>query len=157
MLEPGVVEGARAPLFERLVDLEPKVREEPRPFRMLNRRELRESVRREMERLLNTRCPIPPHLLYGRVRSVVDYGVPDLVAFSPRSADDQNRLRVLMAKTIEAYEPRLRRVRVVLETFDRKGQALQMRVEGDLVVGAITEPVSFPTVIQRKSGEVEVG
>lgn len=156
MLGPGIVEGARAPIFDRLVDESPKVETEPRPFRTLNRQELRESVRRDLGRLLNTRCPIPPHLLYGRQRSVVDYGAPDFTTFTPQNAQDQTRLGFLLTRTVEAFEPRLHRVRVSISPNHKREQALRATLEAVLVVGSIAEAVSFPIAIQRKTGEVEV-
>ena len=157
LLEPGVVEGGRALLFDRLVDLDPRTPAEPRPFRSLNRRDLRESVRRELGRLLNTRCPIPPRFLYRRRRSVVDYGAPDFSSFTPGSAKDRERLAFLLARTIQAFEPRLRGVQVEVEYVDKKYRSLHVRIDAVLVVGTIAEPVSFPAVIQRKTGDVEIG
>ena len=67
----------RTLLFDRLVDRDPKLRHEVRPMRTLDRRGLKESVRRDLELLLNTRCPLPAHRIPPRDRSVVDYGIPD--------------------------------------------------------------------------------
>ena len=61
MPEPKPIEGARALLFDRLVDVSPEWDEHER--RILNRDQLKASVRRELERLLNTRCSIPLHRL----------------------------------------------------------------------------------------------
>ena len=64
MFEPHDNEhAARAPLFDRLVDLDPSTQEESRPLRVQSRMELKASVRQEVGWLLNTRCPIPAHLL----------------------------------------------------------------------------------------------
>lgn len=154
MLGPRTTEGARAPLFDRLTDLDPRSQTEPRPLRTLNRRELRASVRRELERLLNTRCSIPLPLLYERERSVVDYGIPDFTFLSPQNPDDQRRLAWVLSRTVAAFEPRLRNVRVTVEGAAQNPRALLVRLDGDLVVESITEPVSFPAVVYDKTGEV---
>lgn len=156
MLGLRTTEGARAPLFDRLVDLDPRSQAEPRPFRTLNRRELRASVARELGRLLNTRCPIPLRFLYERERSVIDYGIPDFSFLTPQSPDDQRRLAWVLSRTVAAFEPRLRNVRVTVEQFVRDPQALLIRIDADLVVETITEPVSFPAVVHHKTGEVEL-
>ena len=156
MLGLKTTEGARAPLFDRLVDLDPKSQVELRPLRTLTRRELMTSVRRELERLLNTRCSIPMRLLYERERSVVDYGIPDFTFLSPQNPDDQRRLAWVLSRTIAAFEPRLRNVRVTVEQVARSPQALLIRVDAELVVESITEPVSFPAIVHNRTGEVEL-
>ena len=52
---PGlrVTEGAPAPLFERLVDDNPRTPSEGRPLRTLSRSQLRQSIRLELGRLLD--------------------------------------------------------------------------------------------------------
>jgi len=149
-------EGARALLFERLVDLDPQAPTEPKPLRTLNRRELRESVRRELEWLLNTRCPIPAPLLDERERTVINYGIPDLSWFYPQNPRDQRRLASILSQTISAFEPRLRQVRVTVERYLDVQQALYVIVDALLVIESITEPVSFPVVIYSKRGGSEV-
>lgn len=146
----------RTPLFDRLVDRDPGLRRELRPLRTLDRRGLRESVRRELERLFNTRCPVPAHRLAGRPRTVLDYGIPDLSGFSPRSHEDRERLAAILRRAVEAYEPRLADVRVQLEADPHDELALAGRIQAVLVVGSVPEPVSFLTVLQLKEGEVEV-
>ena len=96
----------RMPLFDRLVDRDPRLPHELRPTRTLDRRGLRESVRRELEQLFNTRCPFPAHRLPIRERSVIDYGVPDFSVFSPRSYDDRVHLAELLRRTFHR-RPRL--------------------------------------------------
>lgn len=146
----------RTPLFDRLVDRDPRLRREVRAMRTLDRRGLRESVRRELERLFNTRCPIPAHRLAGRPRTVLDYGIPDLSGFSPRSYEDRERLADVLRRAVEAFEPRLAEVRVHLEPAPGDELALAGRIEAVLVTDSIPEPVSFLTVLQLKEGEIEV-
>lgn len=156
MLNPRISEGAPASLFERLVDHHPEETTEVQPFRMLNKAQLKASVREELGRLLNTRCPVPAHLLSERERSVIDYGIPDFSTFSAKSARDRTYLAWLLGRTISAYEPRLRQVQVSIEESQETPRALLVTIEAQLVIGTVTEPVSFPTLIQQKTGEAEV-
>lgn len=142
------------PLFDRLVDRDPRLRREVRPLRTLSRRDLRESVRRELERLLNTRVQLPLHQLETRERTVIDYGVPDFGTFSARSDEQRRRLGVILAKAIETYEPRLRQVKVELRASPASADVLLGRVEAMLVVESVREPVSFDTVLHNDQGEV---
>jgi type VI secretion system protein ImpF len=147
---------ARALLFERLVDDDPHTPTEPRPLRTLSQQELRASVRREVRRLLNTRCLTGVARTADREPTVLQYGVPDLADFSPQSPTDSKRLAALLSQAIAAFEPRLRQVRVTVERFVDDHKALLARLDAILVVEAIKEPVSFPILIQRPHGETEV-
>ncbi|HEY0006426.1 MAG TPA: type VI secretion system baseplate subunit TssE [Pyrinomonadaceae bacterium] len=157
MREPKPIEGARALLFERLMDDDPKsLKEEPHPFRILNKKELKESVRRELERLLNTRCSVPTHLLGDVERTIINYGIPDFSSFSAQNADDQRRLAQIIRETINAFEPRLRQVQVTVEPFQKSNRALWVKIDGVLLIGSVTEPVSFPVLVQHRTGGAEI-
>ncbi|HEY3568171.1 MAG TPA: type VI secretion system baseplate subunit TssE [Thermoanaerobaculia bacterium] len=150
----------RAPLFDRLVDREPQSPAEPRPLRTLDPRGLRESVRRELERMLNTRSSLPVDRLVARGElTVLEYGIPDLSAFSAGNEDDRRLLLQLVARAVAAFEPRLRGVRVGFESerLEEGRHALRLRIDADLVTDEVAEPVSFPTLFGLKSGLVEVG
>lgn len=146
----------RMPLFDRLVDREPLQRREVRPLRTLGRRDLKESVRRELEQLFNTRCPIPAHRLSGRPWTVVDYGIPDLSGFSARSSEDRARVAEILRRAVETFEPRLAGVRVLLERVPGDDFALAGRIEAILDADLVPEPVSFLTALQLQKAEVEV-
>lgn len=155
MRDPKHVEGARALLFERLVDLEPERRGvEDEPFRVHNVRQLRESVRRELEQLLNTRCSVPLRPPSGAGRSVIDYGLPDFSSLSAASGDDQNLLQELIRSTVSFFEPRLRGVEVTVEQLPRHEQGLAVTIGGVLAVGDVLEPVSFPVYLKAGAGVV---
>lgn len=139
--------GARALLFERLVDHEPYVPREPQPFRTLSVPEIRASVRREVERLLNTRCAASAEALDGRERTVLDYGLPDFSALAPQRGADRQRLAGQITRAITAFEPRLRQVRVTVEPPTTTQRRLLAHIEAVLVVGTVTEPMAFPVAL----------
>lgn len=150
---------ARAPLFERLIDRDPGSTWEPRPFKTLDRRGLRESVRRELERLFNTRCPLPADRLRGRERTVIDYGVPDLSVLAPGDHSDRLRLAAILREAIEAYEPRLARVRVTVDgpsSVPARGNALHARVEAVLVFDEVAESISFGAHLEESGAAVSL-
>jgi type VI secretion system protein ImpF len=157
MRDPKPVEGGRALLFERLTDAEPcSPEEEAQPFRVLDVRALRESVRRELARLLNTRRHARPGAEAAGGMTVLDYGLPDFSSLSAASGDDRKRLAAAVAAAVAAFEPRLRDVRVRVERAEREERALALRVEAVLSVGLVAEPVSFPVLVRTKTGEAEV-
>jgi type VI secretion system lysozyme-like protein len=157
MRDPKKVEGGRALLFERLAGDKPPAREEgARPFRVHETAALKESVRRELAGLLNTRSTAPLDARGGEEMSVLDYGVPDFSSLSALSGDDRNRLSAAVARVITAFEPRLRDVRVHVEGLRSNDRALILRLDALLVVGEHSEPVSFPLLVRAASGEIEV-
>lgn len=143
MSEPRFVPGAPAPLFERLTDVDPDVDAEAQPLRMLSPAVLRQSVARELDRLLNTRAPVAADILAARARSTIDYGIPDLSLFGPRDFDSETRLIQALRQAIETYEPRLANPRVRVERDARQNGALIVHVDGDLRLGSMIEPISF--------------
>jgi type VI secretion system protein ImpF len=146
---------ARVPLFDRLVDHEPRQPTEPQPRSTLSRGELHASVHREVERLLTTRCPIPASALDDSARSVVDYGVPDGALLSPHSQRDHQRLEQLFSRTITAFEPRLRHVRVRLERCVSDHRGLVAHIEAVLVVAPMHESMAFSVVVQDDLGRTD--
>ena len=146
----------RMPLFDRLVDRDLFLRRELRSMRTLDRRGLKESVRRELEQLFNTRCPVPAHRLEVRARSVIDYGIPDFSTFSARKYEDRQRLAEVLRHAIEAYEPRLAQVHVFVEPMAGDDFTLVAHIDAVMVVENTPEPVSFTTTLQTKEGSAEV-
>ena len=147
---------ARAGLFDRLVDHDPDTHTEKRPLRTMTKQELYASVHRELGRLLNSRCPFTTEARQDRERSVIDYGVPDFSFFTPQNVDDQKQLGVYIKETVEMYEPRLKEVRVQVEEYKKNRKALLIRIDGILTLESISEPVSFPVILEYKGEKIEI-
>lgn len=142
-------EGAPVPLFDRLSDDAPGVRAEAEPRRVLDLDGLKESVGREIEILLNTRCPLKEEDIDYKTRSVIDYGLVDIAPYFTRSVDDRRRLSQHIARTIAVYEPRLTRVSVTIEDMSRETHRLLVRVDGAVRFGNVVHPVSFPVHVSQ--------
>ena len=151
MIEPKVRSGARVLLFDRLIDTEPESQKEVRPLRVLDKKGLKDSVRRELGRLLNTRCPIPLAPA-GEERTVINYGIPDFSSLHPHSADHRNRLEFWIQEAIVNYEPRLVDVKVTVDAPDKDERSLRARIEASLQFETIREPVAFSVVMKRDAG-----
>jgi len=151
-----VIEGARASLVDRLIDRDPRSSREARPLRILDRRALKESVRRDLGWLLNTRSPVPAAQLETQERTVINYGLPDFSAMSAQNLDDHYRLAVNIARTLDAFEPRLKHVRVTVDEFREDEKSLRVRIDAVLAVGSISEPVSFTATMRSATGEAVV-
>lgn len=156
MFEPKPIKGAKALLFERLVDEDPQRKFEGQPFRIYDAADLRLSVQRELSRLLNTRCPLPVKSVDPLARTIIDYGIPDFSFMSAASTTDALELARLLENAISAYEPRLRQVHVEIHPALNNQSAVMGVISAMLTVGSINEPVSFPLVLSLKTGEAEI-
>jgi type VI secretion system lysozyme-like protein len=138
----------RTPLFDRLVGGE----------RTLSIRGLRESVRRELELLFNTRSSFPSRRLPGAPLTVIDYGIPPLADFSARNTDDQNKLAAALRDAIAAFEPRLAAVRVRAVPPEVDQMYIEFAIEADhLVAENVREPVSFAITVRNGLVQVDAG
>jgi len=126
-----------------------------RPGEPLDLEGLRESLRRELERLLNSRSSLSAQALVDRDRTVIDYGIPDLAHLSPKDPSHRDAISFQIKQAVEAYEPRLRRVSVTAEEMVDEHHSLRVRIEGELVGDRLGETVSFD-VQATKEGRAEV-
>ena len=123
--------------------------------------ELKRSVARDLEWLLNTRVWTPWNLdaLEEAGRSILNYGLPELSGFSWTSADDATAIRGLVEHAIRVFEPRLvaRSIRTeILPSEDISDFRLRIRIEAILQVDPISEPVVFDTGLDLEGGGLRV-
>jgi len=146
-------------VLERLIDREPKLQSEPAPTRAQSVRQLKSSVRRDLEWLLNTRRTpeAAGNEFLETERSVFNYGLPDLTSMNWQSARDRTRLCRILEDAVTVFEPRLRGVRIVpLEAQAGAQHVLRFQIEGMLQMDPAPEHISFDTVLQLTSGEYVV-
>ncbi len=142
-------------VLDRLIDQEPDNRLENPLSRSQSVRLLKNSVRRDLEWLLNTRriADPPDENLKEVNRSNYVYGLPDLSALTMATAGDRNRLVRGVLAAINMFEPRLANVRLVMvETPDAAKKDVRLRIEAMLRMDPVPEPISFDTMIELKSG-----
>jgi type VI secretion system protein ImpF len=142
-IEPRPVRGAPVPLFDRLVGGGAEPPAAPAHSRVLSASALRDSVRRDVSRLLNTRCGLRGELRELAKGTVLDYGVPDFSALSPASDGDRIFLAGVIAIQITAFEPRLRNVAAVFLPHASNPKAVHGVIEASLIIGKVYEPVTF--------------
>jgi type VI secretion system protein ImpF len=145
--------GARVPLFERLIDLEPAVSWEPQPLRTFDEAGLRASVRNAVSRILNSRSNLPDHLREYVRGTVLDFGIPDTTTYSPASETDRFALGDLIARSIALYEPRLRDVSIVIEPHATNPRALVAVLRASMLINSRETAVSFPLTIDSAGAD----
>lgn len=142
-------------VLDRLIDEEPDVSSDPQPSRQKNLRQLKQSVRRDLEWLLNTRQIVNgvPEDLKEATNSLANYGLPDFSSYSAKSPAERNRVRRTLETAISIFEPRLQDVIVNIEPMRDTERALRFRVEARLKIDPVPEPITFDTVLQLGSGQ----
>jgi type VI secretion system protein ImpF len=139
-------------LLDRLCDVE-----DWPTTRQASMRMYRESVKRDVEWLLNSRRP-PIHGLSGYPRasaSVVNFGLPDINAYSD-SGGDQSALLMAILQTLRNFEPRMQGLKVMLARSDNLTRSLRFHIEGKIQFETSVEEIQFDTVLDITRGEYEV-
>jgi type VI secretion system protein ImpF len=144
-------------LLDRLLDEHPEqARDRPRTANE-SLRELRNAVRRNVEALLNTRRPW---------RSVTDrhpalrmsplgYGLTDFTAGAFNDPKQQEKLCQEIETAIHRFEPRLSRIHVqIFENPAPLRATLALRIEAQLRIDPVPEPISFDTMIDTTTADV---
>jgi type VI secretion system protein ImpF len=156
MPTPTIERRVRQPLLDRLTDFAPGELADQRAEWEASAREFRESVRRDLEWLLNTRRiaePAPDQ--YAELqRSLYGYGVPDVTSLSLDAPAARTRLARQVEEAIRLFEPRLASVRVkVAEATDPRRGGFRLTIEAQLRMEPSPERVLFDTAVDGASGK----
>lgn len=155
-----VLKGFQPTLFERLFDDAPKLQHEATALRQWSLEELKDSVARDVEALLNSRAGLHEagyaHLQEVS-RSLVSYGMTDFVGLSLASPADRNRICRTLERTIAIHEQRLKNIRVELDVDATSVNSLRFAINAMLHVDPAEEPVNFDAVLQPSSLQYSVG
>ena len=118
----------------------------------------RESMKRDLEWLLNTRQPVIPELesFPATAASVLNFGLPDIHSFDGSAGKEQNALTVALEKCVRTFEPRINQPRVYLTRSDHLTRSLKFHIEGQVFYENMKEEIKFDTVLELISGEYEV-
>ena len=145
-------------LLDRLIDHEPRNRTEAPDRRSQSLNELKDSVRRDLEWLLNSRrCPVePPPSAKELWRSVYCYGLPDITGVAMSSGEDRNRLARMVETVVGTYEPRLQNVTVSMKPVAKDSHLLRFQIEGLLRTEPAPARVFFDTTLELTKGQYEV-
>ena len=146
-------------VLDRLLDLEPDLRSEVPKSRGQLLRELKQSVRRDLEDLLNTRwrCLSWPEEFRELANSLVAYGIPDFTGSNMSIPSQRDYLRRTIESAIRQFDPRFKSVSVTLLTnSDSSDRNLHFRIDGMLHAEPAPEPVVFDSSMDASSATFEV-
>jgi type VI secretion system protein ImpF len=146
-------------VLDRLIDDDPASSKESVKQRYQIIRDLKESLKRDLEQLLNTRWRCrqwPPDLNELEV-SLVNYGIPDFTGVHFSSKERQEELKDVIETVIRNYEPRLGEVTVEVATdHDVEDRSFHFRIDALLMVDPAPEPVTFDTKMEPVTGDFSV-
>jgi type VI secretion system protein ImpF len=141
------MDGYRPGLVDRLLGSHPGAR-------FLSQEQLKESVARDLEALLNTRTVPPPQLLQAYPEcagSILNFGLADFAGLSHSSSEDRQRICSSIRLAVERHEPRLRNVRVSLAERTGSVNRIDIVIVGMLRAHGANEAVSFSAALQPSS------
>ena len=152
--------GDRIPLsiLDRLIDLEPMSTREAPGSRLGGVNELKQSIRRDLEWLLNTRRLVAnvSETAEELKKSVVTYGIPDITGLNIQNTAAAADLTRAVEVAINTYEPRFLDVSVSLEPVTSTDRQVRFKIEARLDVDPVPEPMVFDTVLQLGNGAISV-
>jgi type VI secretion system protein ImpF len=150
---------AQLSIVDRLLDDEPKNRQEAPLTRAQTVRKAREALRRDLEWLLNTRAfpeEIEEELEYTNA-SMFTYGVPDFSACSATSAQTRQRLERALKRALDLFEPRLSAVTVEASPPDKGDRGiLRFLISGWFHLPPAPMQVSFETRLELARGQFRI-
>jgi type VI secretion system protein ImpF len=155
---PGARDPLTPSLLDRLTDAEPSAGSTgSHRYQVIS--ELRKSVRRDLENLLNSRwrCTTKDAIAAGLQDSLVNYGLPDFSGGSSEAAQDHDIVYRAVADAIARFEPRLTNVQVRPARGEQgNDRNLRFHIEAVLRVEPWQEPVRFNTMLEPTTGQVTV-
>ncbi len=155
----GTAARVLVPLLDRLIDDSPDQTRDPPQSAAESMNALRQSVRRDLEALLNTRRHWRswPASLTELAVSPLGYGIPDFTSGAFNDPARREELRQEIEVSIKNFEPRFLVVRVFLvEAKENIDATLRLRIEAMLHAEPAPEAVVFDTVFDPTTDNVIV-
>jgi len=159
MSERGLEPTVQQSVLDRLLDFEPRVAGDPPLSWTESVARLRNSVRRDLEWLLNTRRisePAPDDFPEVQA-SVYHYGLADITSLNRDARGTPETLRRRIEECVRLFEPRLSNVQVVIREGSADArQRLHFAIQALLEMEPDPERVMFDTVLETGTGSFSV-
>ncbi|PXF32190.1 lysozyme [Pokkaliibacter plantistimulans] len=137
-------------ILDRLLDDDPGDHTLAAQDPAFNLRQMRASVRRDLEDLLNSRVSWQtwPEAYTELQQSLLSYGLPDFSIMPVSSQDARQRLCRIVEDTIRKFEPRFADVRVEVAEEGGLATTLRLRINAVMYAIPVPEEVSFDTELE---------
>lgn len=141
----------RPSILDRLFDDEPDNKNEVDSGQHHKLKQLRNSVRRDLESLMNARYRVmEPNEEYKELEnSLLNYGLPDLATINITDLDKRKEFISRMEIILKEFEPRFKNVNVsYLDNKDNTDRTLRFRIDATLYADPSPEVVIFDSVLE---------
>lgn len=149
----------RPSVLDRLFDNEPHNQTERDLDDHQLLKQLRSSIRRDLESLLNTRFHIaePSDEFPQLEKSLLNYGLPDLATINIIDIDKRNEFTRTLEKTLKYFEPRFKSVKVsFIDREDSTDRTLRFRIDAVIYADPLPEVVIFDSIFESVTRTVNV-
>ena len=141
---------AALPLFDRLVDLDPKESFEIEVKRYVSLEELKESISNDLTKLLNTRLS-PFWVEYSKEMMIpYSYGINATAPSSVETVFEIQDLESRIRHVIAEFEPRLTNTSVHIISIGLDPGKTFVQIDADVFDGKKRVPLSFPIVMETQ-------
>ena len=141
----------RASVLDRLFDDEPNVSVDSERTRQRKLKDLRNSVRRDLESLLNARYRVvsPPEQYKELSSSLLNYGLPDLATVNMLDIAKKQEFTRDIESIIRTYEPRFKSVKVShIDNTRKTDRTLRFRIDALMYADPAPEVIVFDSVLE---------
>lgn len=150
----------RPSILDRIIDDSPEViQKEHQSNDKFNLNHLKNSVRRDLESLFNSRyriSDVPPELVEVK-QSLVNYGLPDLATINMIDIGKRSEFCKKIEATIKYFEPRFQSVKVkYLENIDNIDRTLRFRIEAVLYAEPMPEKIIFDSILEPITRNISI-
>lgn len=149
----------RSSILDRLIDDEPHQQVEAERSRHQQLQQLRNSVRRDVENLLNTRYRlVAPGTEFDELKhSLLNYGLPDLATVNIIDTEKKQAFIRGLETILRQFEPRFKSVTIRhLDNQDATDHTLRFRIDATLYADPAPEVVIFDSTLEPVSRTVNV-
>jgi len=139
------------PLFDRLTGMSHAAPD----GRLLDGGGLQHSLRLDLMRLFNVRNSLSIHQFLNGDPTVLDYGLPDMLALSPQSDQDLATWSTVLVCCLTLYEPRLSHVQVRVLPDPQRPYAAQAAISAVVALGEQLCRVNFDVALDARSATLQ--
>jgi len=149
----------RPSIIDRLFDDQPDNQNEVDSGQHQKLKQLRSSVRRDLESLMNTRYRViePGEEHQELDKSLLNYGLPDLATINITDLDKRKEFTSKMEMILREFEPRFKDVNVsYLDNNDNTDRTLRFRIDATLYADPSPEVVVFDSILEPVTRSISI-
>ena len=149
----------RPSILDRLFDDEPDNNHDFDHGQRHKLKQLRSSVRRDLESLMNARFRVmePGEEYQELEKSLLNYGLPDLATINITDLDKRKEFTSKMEKILKEFEPRFKDVNVSYrDNKDNTDRTLRFRIDATLYADPSPEIVIFDSILEPVTRSISI-